>query len=43
MLMSAEGLLEEYLEEEPPGEERKKLLDLYFQIDQFFKIADRAG
>ena len=41
MLMSAEGLLEEYLEEEPPGEERKKLLDLYFQIDQFFKIADR--
>ena len=41
MLMSAEGLLEEYLEEEPPEEERKKLLDLYFQMDRFLRIADR--
>ena len=41
MLMSAEGLLEEYLEEEPPGEERKILLDLYFQISHFLEIADR--
>lgn len=41
MLMSAEGLLEEYLEEEPPGEERKILLELYFQIRHFLEIADR--
>lgn len=40
-LMSLEGILEEYLEEVPHGEERKGLLDLYFQIRNFLGIYDR--
>lgn len=41
VLMSAEGLLEEYLEEAPSGEGRKKLLDLYFNVRNFLEIYDR--
>lgn len=40
-LMGAEGLLEEYLEEVPQGEGRKKLLELYFNIRNFLEIYDR--
>ncbi len=40
-LMSLEGILEEYLEDIPQGEDRKVLLELYFQIRSFLTIYDR--